>query len=72
VRDTNGDEQLHIFRADGCTTPFVGSQMWLLLVTGLPWVLFSIIVFRVYYTIVGAVSILFGFVVVAIAANEIM
>jgi hypothetical protein len=46
--------------------------MWLLLVTGLPWVLFSIIVFRVYYTIVAAVSILFGFVVVAIAANEIM
>jgi uncharacterized membrane protein HdeD (DUF308 family) len=47
-------------------------RWWLLLVTGLAWVLFSIIVFRFNYTTVAAVSILFGFVVVAIAANEIL
>jgi uncharacterized membrane protein HdeD (DUF308 family) len=47
-------------------------KWWLLLVTGFAWVLFSIIVFRLNYTTLSAVSILFAFVVVAIAANEIM
>jgi uncharacterized membrane protein HdeD (DUF308 family) len=47
-------------------------KWWLLLITGLAWVVFSIIVFRFNYTTVTAVSLLFGFVVVAIAANEIL
>jgi uncharacterized membrane protein HdeD (DUF308 family) len=38
----------------------------------LAWVGFSIIVFRLNYTTVSAVSILFAFVAFAIAANEIM
>ncbi|MDT4981824.1 MAG: hypothetical protein QOG07_3703, partial [Pseudonocardiales bacterium] len=40
-------------------------KWWLLLITGLAWVVFSIIVFRFNYTTVTAVSLLFGFVVVA-------
>lgn len=47
-------------------------KWWVLLVTGLAWVSFSIIVFRFNFTTVSSISILFGFVVVAVAANEVM
>jgi uncharacterized membrane protein HdeD (DUF308 family) len=47
-------------------------KWWLLLVTGFAWVVLSIIVFRFNFTTVAAVSILFGFVIVAVAANEMM
>jgi uncharacterized membrane protein HdeD (DUF308 family) len=56
----------------GSPLRLLARKWWLLLVTGIAWVSFSIIVFRFNYTTVAAVSILFGFVVVAIAANEIM
>jgi uncharacterized membrane protein HdeD (DUF308 family) len=45
---------------------------WLLLVTGIAWILLSIIVFRFDYSTVEAISVLFGVLVLATAANEIL
>jgi uncharacterized membrane protein HdeD (DUF308 family) len=43
---------------------------WLFLLTGLLWLLFSIIVFRFDYTSVTAISVLFGVVAIAAGINE--
>jgi uncharacterized membrane protein HdeD (DUF308 family) len=43
---------------------------WLFLLTGLLWLLFSIIVFRFDYTSVTAISVLFGIVAIAAGINE--
>lgn len=43
---------------------------WLFLLTGIAWLLFSIIVFRFDYTTVDAISILFGIVVIMAGVNE--
>ena len=43
---------------------------WLFLVTGIAWLLFSIIVFRFDYTTVNAIAILFGIVCIAAGLNE--
>src|SRR5262249_36243068 len=45
---------------------------WIFLVTGLLWLLFSIIVFRFDYTTVHAISILFGIVLIAAAVAELL
>ena len=45
---------------------------WLFLLTGLAWLLFSIIVFRFDYTTVTAVSILFGIVALFAGVNEFL
>jgi uncharacterized membrane protein HdeD (DUF308 family) len=45
---------------------------WLLLVTGIAWILLSIIVCRFDYSTVEAISVLFGVLVLATAANEIL
>jgi uncharacterized membrane protein HdeD (DUF308 family) len=44
---------------------------WLLLVTGISWVLVSLIVLRFDYTSVYAISLLFGFVAIAAGALEV-
>jgi len=43
---------------------------WLFLLTGLLWLLFSIIIFRFDYTSVTAISVLFGIVALAAGVNE--
>jgi uncharacterized membrane protein HdeD (DUF308 family) len=45
---------------------------WLLLVTGVAWILVSIIVFRFNFSSVQAISVLFGILVLATAANEVL
>jgi uncharacterized membrane protein HdeD (DUF308 family) len=45
---------------------------WVFIITGLAWLLFSIIVFRWDYTSVKAISILFGIVLLFAGANEMM
>lgn len=45
---------------------------WVFLVTGLAWLLFSIIVFRFDYTTVKAISILFGIVCIFAGVNEMV
>jgi uncharacterized membrane protein HdeD (DUF308 family) len=47
-----------------------GRAWWLFLLTGLLWLLFSIIVFRFDYTSVTAISVLFGIVAIAAGVNE--
>jgi uncharacterized membrane protein HdeD (DUF308 family) len=47
-------------------------RWWLPLVTGAVWLLFAVIVFRFDYASVQAISVLFGVVVLAAAANELM
>jgi uncharacterized membrane protein HdeD (DUF308 family) len=43
---------------------------WLFLLTGIAWLLFSIIVFRFDYTTVDAISVLFGIVCIVAGVNE--
>jgi uncharacterized membrane protein HdeD (DUF308 family) len=50
----------------------VADNWWLLLVTGVAWLLVSIVIFRFDYTTVAAVSVLFGIVAVGAAANEVL
>jgi len=45
---------------------------WIFLITGLLWLLFSIIVFRFDWTTVNAISILFGVVMIAAAVAELL
>jgi len=45
---------------------------WIFLITGLLWLLFSIIVFRFDWTTVNAISILFGVVMIAAALAELL
>jgi uncharacterized membrane protein HdeD (DUF308 family) len=45
---------------------------WWLFITGVAWLMFSIVVFRFDYTTVKAISILFGLVALVSAANEIL
>jgi uncharacterized membrane protein HdeD (DUF308 family) len=45
---------------------------WLLLITGVGWVLLSVIIFRFDYSTVQAISVLFGALVLATAANEVL
>jgi uncharacterized membrane protein HdeD (DUF308 family) len=45
---------------------------WLLIVTGVGWLVVSIVVFRFDYDSVRAVSVLFGVIALATAANEVM
>jgi uncharacterized membrane protein HdeD (DUF308 family) len=45
---------------------------WIFLVTGLLWLLFSIIVFRFDWTTVNSISILFGVVMIAAAVAELL
>jgi uncharacterized membrane protein HdeD (DUF308 family) len=45
---------------------------WVLVVTGVAWMLLSIIVFRFDYSSVQAISVLFGVLVLATAANEVL
>jgi uncharacterized membrane protein HdeD (DUF308 family) len=47
-------------------------RWWLPLAAGILWLLFAVIVFRFDYGSVGAISILFGVVVLAAAGNELM
>jgi uncharacterized membrane protein HdeD (DUF308 family) len=47
-------------------------RWWLPLVAGIAWLLFGVIVFRFDYGSVAAISVLFGVVVLAAAANELM
>jgi uncharacterized membrane protein HdeD (DUF308 family) len=48
-----------------------GRLWWLFLLTGIAWLLFSIIVFRFDYTTVSSISILFGVVAIAAGVNEL-
>jgi uncharacterized membrane protein HdeD (DUF308 family) len=49
------------------------SKSWgLLLITGVAWILLSIIVFRFDYSSVQAISVLFGILILATAANEVL
>src|SRR5882762_11210130 len=50
----------------------VTDNWWLLLVTGVAWLLVSIVIFRFDYTTVAAVGVLFGIVAIASAANEML
>jgi uncharacterized membrane protein HdeD (DUF308 family) len=50
----------------------VTENWWLLLVTGVAWLLVSIVIFRFDYTTVEAVSVLFGVVALGAAANEVL
>jgi uncharacterized membrane protein HdeD (DUF308 family) len=50
----------------------VTDNWWLLLVTGVAWLLVSIVIFRFDYSTVAAVSVLFGVVALAAAANEVL
>jgi uncharacterized membrane protein HdeD (DUF308 family) len=50
----------------------VADKWWLLLVTGVAWLLVSIVIFRFDYTTVAAVSTLFGIVALGAAANEML
>jgi uncharacterized membrane protein HdeD (DUF308 family) len=50
----------------------VTDNWWLLLVTGIAWLLVSIVIFRFDYTTVAAVSVLFGIVALGAAANEVL
>jgi len=45
---------------------------WLFLLTGILWILVSLIVFRFDYTSVAAISYLFGFVAIFVGINEFM
>jgi uncharacterized membrane protein HdeD (DUF308 family) len=45
---------------------------WLPLVTGIAWLIVSVVIFRFDYTTVTAVGVLFGIVALASAANEVM
>jgi uncharacterized membrane protein HdeD (DUF308 family) len=49
----------------------VADNWWLLLVTGVAWLLVSIVIFRFDYTTVAAVSVLFGIVALGATANEV-
>jgi len=44
---------------------------WLVLITGIAWILFSVIVFRFDYSSVAAVSVLFGIVAIAVGVSEL-
>jgi uncharacterized membrane protein HdeD (DUF308 family) len=50
----------------------VTDNWWLLLVTGIAWLLVSIVIFRFDYTTVAAVSVLFGIVALGAGANEVL
>jgi uncharacterized membrane protein HdeD (DUF308 family) len=50
----------------------VTDNWWLLLVTGVAWLLVSIVIFRFDYTTVAAVSVLFGIVALGAGANEVL
>ena len=45
---------------------------WLLLVTGVAWVVIAILILRFDYTTVAAIAVLFGVFCFAAAANEVM
>jgi len=45
---------------------------WVLLITGIAWILVSVIVFRFDYTTVTAISILFGVVAIAVGVTELL
>src|SRR5947209_1554635 len=45
---------------------------WLLLVTGIAWIIISVIIFRFDYTSVAAIAALFGVVALGSAANEVL
>jgi uncharacterized membrane protein HdeD (DUF308 family) len=44
---------------------------WLVLITGIAWILFSVIVFRFDYTTVTAIAVLFGIVAIAVGISEL-
>ena len=44
---------------------------WLVLLTGIAWILFSAIVFRFDYTTVTAIAVLFGIVAIAVGVSEL-
>jgi uncharacterized membrane protein HdeD (DUF308 family) len=44
---------------------------WLVLITGIAWILFAVIVFRFDYTTVTAIAVLFGVVSIAIGVSEL-
>jgi len=44
---------------------------WLVLLTGIAWILFSVIVFRFDYTTVTAIAVLFGIVSIAVGISEL-
>jgi len=50
----------------------VTDNWWLLLATGVAWLVVSIVIFRFDYSTVAAVSVLFGIVALAAAANEVL
>jgi uncharacterized membrane protein HdeD (DUF308 family) len=45
---------------------------WLLLATGVTWIIVSIVIFRFDYATVAAVSVLFGIVALGSALNEVL
>ena len=51
-------------------TEEVADRWWIFLVTGISWLVFSLLVFQWDYTTVYAISILFGFVALGAALNE--
>jgi uncharacterized membrane protein HdeD (DUF308 family) len=44
---------------------------WLVLLTGIAWILFSVIIFRFDYTTVTAIAVLFGIVSIAVGVSEL-
>ena len=50
----------------------ITDNWWLLLITGVAWLLVSIVIFRFDYSTVAAVSVLFGIIALAAAANEVL
>src|SRR6185437_2556761 len=50
----------------------VTDKWWIPLVTGIAWLVVSVLIFRFDYTTVAAVAVLFGIVALATSANEVM
>jgi uncharacterized membrane protein HdeD (DUF308 family) len=50
----------------------ISRYWWWLFITGVAWLMFSVIVFRFDYTTVRAISVLFGLVAFVSAANEVL
>jgi len=56
----------------GRLTVSATDNWWVLLITGIAWTIVSIVIFRFDYSTVTAVGVLFGIIILASAANEVL